>query len=115
MGLSPNHATTAPLVLNLSTGAITPQYHVVFDDWFATVPTPADTNNTEDISRLDSVFGDMTNHLHSPGYDNNDCVDDAVTSAPLAAVNHRSEDPSDCGGTSRLLSIRLFSNFPKKC
>ena len=92
MGLSPNHATTAPLVLNLSTGAITPQYHVVFDDWFATVPTPADNNNTEDISRLDSVFGDMTNHLHSPGYDNDDCVDDAVTSAPLAAVNHRSED-----------------------
>jgi outer membrane biosynthesis protein TonB len=26
-----------PLVLNLETGSITPQFHVVFDDWFATV------------------------------------------------------------------------------
>jgi hypothetical protein len=38
MGVSPSHATSVPLVLNTSTGAITPQYHVVFDDWFATVP-----------------------------------------------------------------------------
>jgi hypothetical protein len=26
-------------VLNLTTGAITPQFHVVFDDWFSTVST----------------------------------------------------------------------------
>ena len=39
MGLSPDHASTVPLVLNLGTGAITPQFHVVFDDWFTTVTT----------------------------------------------------------------------------
>ena len=42
MGLSPDHASTVPLVLNLDTGAITPQFHVVFDDWFTTVTTSVD-------------------------------------------------------------------------
>ena len=42
MGLSPDHASTVPLVLNLDTGAITPQFHVVFDDWFTTVATSVD-------------------------------------------------------------------------
>ena len=32
MGLSPDHASTAPLVLSLDTGEITPQFRVVFDD-----------------------------------------------------------------------------------
>ncbi|KAI2505949.1 hypothetical protein MHU86_8449 [Fragilaria crotonensis] len=31
-----------PLVLNPQTGYITPQFHIVFDDWFATVPASAD-------------------------------------------------------------------------
>jgi hypothetical protein len=37
MGLSKKHASTVPLVLNPETGYITPQYHVVFDDWIATL------------------------------------------------------------------------------
>jgi hypothetical protein len=37
MGVSSNHASSVPLVLNVSTGSITPQFHIVFDDWFATV------------------------------------------------------------------------------
>lgn len=39
MGTSRQHASTVPLVLNPSTGSLTPQFHVVFDDWFATVPS----------------------------------------------------------------------------
>ena len=40
MGLSPDYASTVPLVLNLDTGATTPQFHVVLDDdWFTTVTT----------------------------------------------------------------------------
>ena len=42
MGLSPDHASTVPLVLNLDTSAITPQFHVVFDDWFTSVTTSID-------------------------------------------------------------------------
>ena len=43
MGFSPDLSTSAPLVLNLETGAITSQFHVVFDDWFSTVSS-ATTN-----------------------------------------------------------------------
>ena len=32
MGMSPLHSSSVPLVLNPSTGSITPQFHVVFDD-----------------------------------------------------------------------------------
>ena len=39
MGLSPKHASTVPLVLNVQSGYITPQFHVVFDDWFSTIAT----------------------------------------------------------------------------
>ena len=42
MGLSPDHASTVPLVLNLDTSAITPQFHDAFDDWFTTVTTIID-------------------------------------------------------------------------
>lgn len=37
MGFSHLHSSDVPLVLNLQTGSITPQFHVVFDDYFSTV------------------------------------------------------------------------------
>ncbi len=37
VGFSANHSSLVPLILNISTGKITPQYHVVFDDKFQTV------------------------------------------------------------------------------
>ena len=37
LGSSPHHARTVPLVLNLRSGLVSPQYHVVFDDRFTTV------------------------------------------------------------------------------
>jgi hypothetical protein len=37
MGFSALHSSEVPLVLNLQTGSITPQYHIVFDDHFSTV------------------------------------------------------------------------------
>ena len=37
MGYSKMHATQVGLVLNLLTGSISPQYHVVFDEMFSTV------------------------------------------------------------------------------
>ena len=46
MGLSPDHASTVPLVLNLDTSSITPQFHVIFDDWFTTVTTSVDDPQT---------------------------------------------------------------------
>ena len=37
VGFRKMHSTKVGLVLNLLTGSISPQYHVVFDDMFSTV------------------------------------------------------------------------------
>ena len=37
VGFSPAHSSDVPLILNLRTGHISPQYHAVFDDDFSTV------------------------------------------------------------------------------
>jgi len=36
LGSSPNHASSVPLVLSTTTGLVSPQFHVVFDDNFTT-------------------------------------------------------------------------------
>jgi hypothetical protein len=41
LGYSPHHSSDVPLVLNLQTGSISPQFHVVFDDSFSTVASLA--------------------------------------------------------------------------
>jgi hypothetical protein len=42
MGFSPLHASTVALARNLSTGHISPQFHVVYDDYFETVHSNGD-------------------------------------------------------------------------
>ena len=41
VGFSPDHSTNVPLVLNPKTQHISPQFHVIFDDHFSTVPAMA--------------------------------------------------------------------------
>ena len=50
MGLSTKHASTVPLTLDLETGYIKTAFHVVFDDWFATV--------VSDVSQLPNFASD---------------------------------------------------------
>ena len=58
MGISEQHSSTVPLVLSTATGSITPQFHVVFDDWFATVS--AEQEDIPDFSSKEwnKMFGD---------------------------------------------------------
>ena len=42
IGYSPTHSSDAPLVLNLTTRNIYPQYHVLFDDTLRTVKSVSD-------------------------------------------------------------------------
>ena len=58
MALSPDPVSTAPLVLTLDTGAITPQFHVVFDDWFTTVTTSVDDLPDFNSTAWSKIFGD---------------------------------------------------------
>ncbi|KAI2511448.1 hypothetical protein MHU86_2884 [Fragilaria crotonensis] len=60
MGFSPKHAITVPIVLNPQTGYITPQFHVVFDDWFATVPASVDDLPNFNADSWKRMFRDST-------------------------------------------------------
>ena len=46
------------MVLNVATGYITPQFHVVFDDWFTTVTSTADTLPDFNSPEWSQIFGD---------------------------------------------------------
>jgi hypothetical protein len=70
LGHSPDHASNVALVLNLASGLVSPQYHVVFDDEFSTVDfiknkcEPSNWENlckfhTEDY-RMDALPGATT-------------------------------------------------------
>eukprot|EP00804_Cyclotella_cryptica_P000828 CCRYP_001075-RA/>CCRYP_001075-RA protein AED:0.12 eAED:0.13 QI:0/0/0/1/0/0.25/4/0/1066 len=54
VGLSPHHSTSVPLVLNPCTQHISPQFHVIFDDAFTTVPSL--TNESERDQRFEQLF-----------------------------------------------------------
>ena len=48
LGFSPNHSRNVALVLNPTTGLVSPQYHVRFDDLFETTRNPR--NNAIDLA-----------------------------------------------------------------
>ena len=63
VGHSPMHASTVGLVRNLQTGSITPQYHLVYDDYFETVHSrddqePASWNELLRFNRFQTEFDD---------------------------------------------------------
>ena len=50
LGWSPKHASTVPLVLNLDSGHVSPQFHVVYDDWFSTVVSGESPQEAEELT-----------------------------------------------------------------
>ena len=83
MGLSPGHASTVPLVLNLDTGAITPQFHVVFDDWFTTIATSVDNLPDFNSSAWSKRFGDNEYQFIRDEDDTKVDPDDSMTSEDI--------------------------------
>ena len=63
MGYSDKHASDVPLVLNPSTGSITPHWNVVIDDWFATVATSVDDLPDFSADVWSTIFGAHTYHF----------------------------------------------------
>ena len=73
MGTSDKHSSTVPLVLNPQTGAITPQFHVVVDEWFATIASS--TGEMPDFNKDEwtKMFGEQQHHyLGEDDYENED-------------------------------------------
>ncbi|KAI2511912.1 hypothetical protein MHU86_2428 [Fragilaria crotonensis] len=88
MGLSKKHASTVPLVLNPETGYITPQYHIVFDDWFATVATNVDALPDFNTTRWARLFGDSRYQFPFDDDDDNDATEEArMDSQATEAIN----------------------------
>ena len=58
VGHSDLHSSQVPTVLSPSTGSITPQYHVVFDDYFATVGSDSASVPDFGSKEWDKLFGD---------------------------------------------------------
>eukprot|EP00804_Cyclotella_cryptica_P004978 CCRYP_014091-RA/>CCRYP_014091-RA protein AED:0.33 eAED:0.35 QI:0/0/0/1/0/0/4/0/696 len=64
IGFSPNHSSLVPLVLNPRTQHISPQFHVIFDDVFSTVPSL--TSAVERDQRFEKLFEtSRESYLHS--------------------------------------------------
>ena len=57
------HSSTVPLVLNPATGAITPQYHLVFDDEFTTIGTNEDSLPDLNSDLWATLFGESSFQL----------------------------------------------------
>ena len=60
IGTSRYHASTVPLILNSTTGYISPQFHVVFDDWFATIGASKDDIPDFTSAEWSKMFGSST-------------------------------------------------------
>jgi hypothetical protein len=58
MGVSSKHATTVPLLLNPDSGVISPQFHVVFDDWFTTIGASNEQLPDFNSEQWNKMFGD---------------------------------------------------------
>ena len=73
LGLSPKHASSVPLVLNLTTGHVSPQFHVIFDDSFSTVSS-SDTELTseDEQSEWEKL---LVSNRHQSFFDEDDPVE----------------------------------------
>ena len=56
LGVSKEHVLTVGLIRNLKTGRITPQYHVVYDNWFSSVPNFSNPEKVQDKIDLVSIL-----------------------------------------------------------
>jgi hypothetical protein len=110
MGNSPKHSSTVPLVLNPETGAITAQFHVVFDDWFATVA--ASESDLPDLQSKEwtRMFGDTTHIDVSEDDELEAIVDDYIiqsdrrrdaVSQAIEGADPAADTPTDYATTCR--------------
>ena len=85
VGLSSNHASTVPLVLNPTSGYITAQFHIVFDDWFATIATDVDAFPNFMSDEWYRMFGDS--HYQYP-FDEDDLATERDETDDRGTIEH---------------------------
>jgi len=90
VGQSLKHGHAVPLVLNLDTGKISPQFHVVFDDWFQTVDANATSPIDFDHEDWYQTFG-LTESQYVKDEDYHDIAQDQVLPATELEGVHQIE------------------------
>ena len=67
MGNSPRHARSVANVFSLTTGLVSPQFHVQFDDFFKTVKSGYDITSTPSIwQSLAGFTKHPQHHINNP-------------------------------------------------
>ena len=97
LGFSKRHSSRVPLVLNTKTGHISPQFHVVFDDWFTSV-IGASPDRPFDQNEWTQLFADSRYHY---AFDE----DDPITLADEWVDQH--EDQVDRSAQIRITQQRV--------
>jgi hypothetical protein len=90
LGNSPDHATSVPLVLNTSTGLVSPQYHMVFDDSFTTtkcLDTDKIPSNWTDLFKTSEV------NLLEPDQEVHHKLDSSLHEPTIESLNARPHRP----------------------
>ena len=85
LGPSPSHARNVYLVLNLTTGCVSPQFHVSFDDFFETVGTGHNT--------IDSNWQQLSGITQEPGRRIRSHIDEADVAAGGHRWSHQQANP----------------------
>ena len=110
VGFSQVHSSLVPLVLNVATGKISPQYHVVFDDTFSTVNLLPTEDSIEDglqeLMELDLIdrlgFGAIRCLKDGVGDGTSDLLLDSIDDTFLGINDRQSCD---------VLAVHLFSRI----
>ena len=81
LGMSKRHASTIGLIRNLATGSVTPQYHVVYDELFTTVPSTVNYDEQVPANWIDLLT-----------YSRDYALDDEVEDVPELGIDWLNED-----------------------
>jgi hypothetical protein len=109
LGFSAKHSSTVGMILNLVTGHMSPQYHVVYDEKFSTVTSTA--AHAEALNRVGT--GTFTveewNDLLVCGYDRHPALDEAVReNLPLPELADKWLSPAKLADRENLQRTRIL-------
>lgn len=115
LGKSPCHASNEPLVLNPSTGAITGQFHVVMDDWFATIVSTTTALPDFNIDEWRKVFEDSDfQYMSDDGVTVPEDVEQSQRNHDLA-ISHQNQITEAMTYTKPVVSLLNLLQNPLHC
>jgi hypothetical protein len=104
VGLSRQHASTIPLVVNNRTLGISPQFHSVFDDWFSTVIQDADARTDGPPDSWFNLFTDSRFQYSFDEGDSTQLTDEWLDEAELTYRRSKEREES--------IKRRVETTFP---